>query len=145
MCENWKFPEDGIYRFDASVPASLLKLWLRQLHEPLIPYDVYPRCSKASEDVNDAICIVSNDSNLLPDDNKLVLAYVIRFLQVFAAPSTVAHTKMDANNLAMVMAPNLLRSKVIDSRTVLDQAKREMSFVRLLILHWDTSFMEDVE
>lgn len=63
---------------------------------------------------------------------------------MFAAAPVSSKTKMDANNLAMVMAPNILRCHITDPTLLLDQAKKEMSFVRLLILMWDTSFMENI-
>lgn len=140
LSNKWAFPDEPL-KFDASVPASLLKLWLRQLHEPLIPYDIYNDCLEASNNPPQAIDIVSAR---LPHINHLVLAYVIRFLQVFAAAPVSSKTKMDANNLAMVMAPNILRCHITDPTLLLDQAKKEMSFVRLLILMWDTSFMENI-
>ena len=78
LSNKWAFPGEPL-NFDASVPASLLKLWLRQLHEPLIPYDIYNDCLEASNNPSRAIDIVSAR---LPHINRLVLAYVIRFLQV---------------------------------------------------------------
>merc|ERR550534_76810 len=87
------------------VPASLLKLWYRELYDPLIPRDFYDRCIGSQSSPSKAIQLVWT----LPEINRLVLAYLIRFLQVFAAPENAAVTKMDINSLAMVMAPNCLR------------------------------------
>ena len=64
--------------------------------------------------------------------------------QVFAAAENVAVTKMDASNLAMVMAPNVLRSRRADAQQLFDNARREMCFLRTLILHLDTSAMDGV-
>lgn len=63
-------------------------------------------------------------------------------LQVFAQPSNVAVTKMDVNNLAMVMAPNCLRCQSDDPRVIFENTRKEMSFLRMLIVHLDTSFIE---
>lgn len=65
-------------------------------------------------------------------------------LQVFAQPSNVAVTKMDVNNLAMVMAPNCLRCQSDDPRIIFENTRKEMSFLRMLIVHLDTSFVEGV-
>lgn len=65
-------------------------------------------------------------------------------LQVFAQPSNVAITKMDVNNLAMVMAPNCLRCQSDDPRVIFENTRKEMSFLRMLIVHLDTSFIEGV-
>ncbi|XP_057245027.1 rho GTPase-activating protein 39-like, partial [Malurus melanocephalus] len=65
-------------------------------------------------------------------------------LQVFVQPANVAVTKMDVNNLAMVMAPNCLRCQSDDPRVIFENTRKEMSFIRVLIQHLDTSFMEGV-
>ena len=65
-------------------------------------------------------------------------------LQVFAAAENAAVTKMDASNLAMVMAPNCLRCESDDPNLIFENTRKEMAFVRILIVHMDTSFMDGV-
>lgn len=125
---------------DAHTPASLLKLWYRELYEPLVPDHMYAECISAHQDARRAIAIVHR----LPPINKAVLAYLINFLQRFTKPEVVHITKMDASNLAMVMAPNCLRCTSIDPRVIFDNARKEMAFMRLLILHFDASFMKGI-
>lgn len=64
------------------------------------------------------------------------------YLQIFAQPSNVGRTKMDVNNLAMVMAPNCLRCQSDDPRIIFENTRKEMSFLRMLIVHLDTSFIK---
>ena len=64
--------------------------------------------------------------------------------QVFAAPENANVTKMDANNLAMVMAPNCLRCESDDPKVIFENTRKEMAFIRTLIQNLDTSFMEGV-
>lgn len=64
--------------------------------------------------------------------------------QVFAQPVNVSKTKMDVNNLAMVMAPNCLRCQSDDPRVIFENTRKEMSFLRILIVHLDTSFIKDL-
>uniref|UniRef100_A0A8C2TEL8 Rho GTPase activating protein 39 n=1 Tax=Coturnix japonica TaxID=93934 RepID=A0A8C2TEL8_COTJA len=137
--DQWKIPT-GLE--DPHVPASLLKLWYRELEEPLIPPEFYDRCISHYENPDAAVAVVHS----LPRINKMVLCYLIRFLQVFVQPSNVAVTKMDmdVNNLAMVMAPNCLRCQSDDPRVIFENTRKEMSFIRVLILHLDTGFMEGV-
>lgn len=59
-------------------PASLLKLWYRELEEPLIPHEFYDECIKYYDNPEAAVKVVLG----LPHINKLVLCYLIRFLQV---------------------------------------------------------------
>jgi hypothetical protein len=70
--------------------------------------------------------------------------YTACLLQVFAAPENAAVTKMDANNLAMVMAPNCLRCESDDPNVIFENTRKEMAFVRVLIQNLDTSFMDGI-
>lgn len=90
---------------DCNVPASLFKLWLRELQEPLIPADMYNACIQAAEDPEQVVELVK----ALPTNNRRVLLFVISFLQLFLPEGVQAVTKMTSANLALVMAPNLLR------------------------------------
>ncbi|XP_053289039.1 rho GTPase-activating protein 39 isoform X3 [Pleuronectes platessa] len=135
--DQWRIPEN---LSDPNVPASLMKLWYRELEEPLIPMNFYMQCVSNCDDPVAAIAVVQ----ALPELNRLVLCYFIHFLQVFAQPSNVAITKMDVNNLAMVMAPNCLRCQSDDPRIIFENTRKEMSFLRMLIVHLETSFIEGV-
>jgi len=75
---------------DANVPASLLKLWYRELYESLIPDELYDDCVQYCSDPERAIAIVHR----LPEFHRLVLAYLIRFLQVLRR-----HLAVDFKNL----------------------------------------------
>ncbi|XP_063706772.1 rho GTPase-activating protein 39 [Culicoides brevitarsis] len=133
MLDRWEWPEDT-GTMDAHTPASLLKLWYRELYNPLISENLYEECVQ-TEDPKEAMKIVEK----LPKSHKLVLTYLIHFLQQFAQPEVVANTKMDSSNLAMVFAPNILRCISDDPRVILENARKEMAFLRTLILHMDTS------
>lgn len=84
---DWKNPQDQ-YRLclwctlTLSVPlsrsASLMKLWYRELEEPLIPMNFYKQCVSNCDDPVAAIAVVQS----LPELNRLVLCYFIHFLQV---------------------------------------------------------------
>lgn len=92
---------------DPHVIAGLLKLFFRQLTEPVFPTQVYELCLQSSQD-GYASCRIFNEhlSNLHKD----VVAYLIRLLQHMSKNDNVIHTKMDTSNLSMVWAPNLLRA-----------------------------------
>ncbi|GIY64508.1 rho GTPase-activating protein 39 [Caerostris extrusa] len=105
---------------DPHVPASLLKQWYRELFEPLIPADYYEECILYCNDADAAVQIV------------------------FAAEENCAVTKMDAKNLAMVMAPNCLRCISDDPSVIFENTRKEMAFIQTLIQHLNTSYMEGV-
>lgn len=73
-CDQWQLPSLE----DAHLPASLLKLWYRELSEPLIPSVFYEQCILNCDIPETCIRLV----NSLPDINRAVLTYLIRFLQV---------------------------------------------------------------
>uniref|UniRef100_A0A915IEG4 Rho GTPase-activating protein 39 n=1 Tax=Romanomermis culicivorax TaxID=13658 RepID=A0A915IEG4_ROMCU len=123
---------------DPHVPASLLKLWYRELADPLVPNNFYQNCLDAAENSEQACLLIEQ----LPYINRLVLTYLIRFLQIFIRPENVAVTKMDANNLAMVMAPNCLRCQSEDPRIIFENNRKEMTFVKTLMEHCDTSILD---
>lgn len=65
-----------------------MKLWYRELEEPLIPMDFYKQCVSNCDDPVAAIAVVQS----LPELNRLVLCYFIHFLQVtifFVWPSKI--------------------------------------------------------
>jgi hypothetical protein len=134
--DRWEFSEPS----DAHVPANLLKLWLRELYEPLIPDSLYPECVAEPMTPRRACDLVLR----LPTLHRLVLCYLIRFLQIFNKPDVIQHTKMDASNLAMVFAPNCLRCMASDPRTMFDNARKEMAFMRCLIQELDTECVRDM-
>lgn len=49
---------------------------------------------------------------------------------------------MDVNNLSMVFAPNILRCNADDAKTIFENARKEMLFVKILILHLNTESIE---
>ncbi|KAJ1551379.1 hypothetical protein HK096_000378 [Nowakowskiella sp. JEL0078] len=96
---------------DPNVAGSLLKSWLRELADPLIPQDAYDQCVKVGGDemAEDGPQRSYQIVELLPDINRLVVQYMIRFLRIVGDPKNQPNTKMSVGNLAMVFAPNFLR------------------------------------
>lgn len=69
---------------DAHAPASLLKLWVRELYEPLIPDTFYMECVSMRHDDSGSSAISAGAIiERLPDLNRRVLCHLIRFLQVY--------------------------------------------------------------
>lgn len=117
------------------IPASALKLWFRELSEPLIPESLYYDCIGAYQDVEASIAVLAR----LPKLNRLLLIYILRFLQIIGQTENQPITKMDHDNLSMVWAPNFLRCPSDDPMTMFQNTKKEMSFVRNLVINLDTS------
>lgn len=116
---------------DPHVLASVLKLWLRELADPLIPDELYNDCITDSRDPEACVMIVHR----LPTINRRVVLFVISFLQLFLEERVQSITKMTAPNLALVMAPNLLRCNSESMAVVFTNAQYEQTFVHNLLLH----------
>ncbi|ORZ35798.1 hypothetical protein BCR44DRAFT_35437 [Catenaria anguillulae PL171] len=114
---------------DANVPAGLLKFWLRELAEPLIPSNMYQACISTADDVHQAMAMIEQ----LPEVNKRVAKYMIAFLQIVSRPEHQKATKMSVQNLAMVFAPNFLRCPSDNPTQIFENTKYEQQFLRHLI------------
>lgn len=66
-----------------------MKLWYRELEEPLIPMSFYKQCVSNYDDPVAAISVVQS----LPELNHLVLCYFIHFLQVFTTLNKHTHNR----------------------------------------------------
>ena len=94
--------------------ASLLKGFFRDLKLPILPQKVYDELinrARSNRDVHELAvemrrCFEEN----MDETHYLALGYLITF--VHFQSSYVEHTKMSAQNLSIVWAPNLIRSNV---------------------------------
>lgn len=114
---------------DPNVPAGLLKMWFRDLAEPIVPYEVFDACIENRSNFAGIMAVLET----IPPNNYNILEHLVLFLQRMAVPEVARVTKMSVDNLAMVFAPNLLRipdgSKI--SQFVAPQYQQD--FVRTLI------------
>lgn len=98
--------------------SSLLKLFFRELPEPLLTYDHYDGLlARALIGDNKGIVAFAHD---LPACHKSTLGYLLTFLRSVAAESSV--NKMAAENLAIVFAPNLIRPRIETMQTAVKDA-----------------------
>lgn len=116
---------------DPHVLASLLKLWLRELCDPLVPDEMYNDCITHSREPETCIQLIRR----LPTINRRVVIFLISFLQFFLEEKVQAATKMTSANLALVMAPNLLRCNSESMTVVFTNAQYEQVFVHNLLMH----------
>ena len=136
---------------DCHTAASLLKMWLRDLYEPLIPDAFYDECVALAVNLDkDSVTKAEKAKRLatfvtrLPELNALVLMYLIRFLQLFAQSSVSIVTKMDDSNLSTVFAPNILRCPSTDPMVIMENTRKEMTFVKHMVQCLETSVAEGI-
>ncbi|XP_069711484.1 rho GTPase-activating protein 24 isoform X4 [Phaenicophaeus curvirostris] len=107
---------------DVHTVASLLKLYLRELPEPVIPYAKYEdflSCAKMlSKEEELGLQELGKQVKSLPVVNYNLLKYICRFLDEVQSYSGI--NKMSVQNLATVFGPNILRPKVEDPLTIME-------------------------
>ncbi|XP_067309014.1 rho GTPase-activating protein 30 [Pseudorasbora parva] len=104
-----------VYLQDIHCVSSLCKAYFRELPNPLLTYELYDRFA-------DAVAVQLEDERLvkigevlkdLPALHHRTLEYLMRHLVKMS--TYASETNMHSRNLAIVWAPNLLRSKDIES------------------------------
>lgn len=101
--------------FDVHTIAGLLKLYLRELPEPLLTYELYDEWIRVAVRIlrKEPIEIsIKHVISQLPEANYDNLRHLIRFLHTLTCHRE--QNKMTATNLAITMAPSLIWSKPIE-------------------------------
>ncbi|KAM4565833.1 rho GTPase-activating protein 32 isoform 1-T1 [Odontesthes bonariensis] len=104
-----------VFQQDIHSVGSLCKLYFRELPNPLLTYQLYDRFSEAVSAATDEERLVKihNVIQQLPPPHYRTLEFLMRHLSCLATFSSI--TNMHTKNLAIVWAPNLLRSRQIES------------------------------
>ncbi|KAM6223126.1 rho GTPase-activating protein 31 [Rhynchocyon petersi] len=104
-----------VYLQDIHCVGSLCKLYFRELPNPLLTYELYEKFTEAVSHCpeEDQLARIQHVIQELPPSHYRTLEYLIRHLAHIASFSS--KTNMHARNLALVWAPNLLRSKEIEA------------------------------
>uniref|UniRef100_A0A8C6LQX1 Rho GTPase-activating protein 32 n=1 Tax=Nothobranchius furzeri TaxID=105023 RepID=A0A8C6LQX1_NOTFU len=104
-----------VYIQDIHCVGSLCKLYFRELPNPLLTYQLYEKFSEAVSAATDEERLIKIHDVIqqLPPPHYRTLEFLMRHLSRLAAFSYI--TNMHSKNLAIVWAPNLLRSKQIES------------------------------
>ncbi|KAG7224653.1 hypothetical protein INR49_011406 [Caranx melampygus] len=104
-----------VYIQDIHCVGSLCKLYFRELPNPLLTYQLYEKFSEAVSAATDEERLIKIHDVIqqLPPPHYRTLEFLMRHLSRLATFSYI--TNMHSKNLAIVWAPNLLRSKQIES------------------------------
>uniref|UniRef100_A0A8C3H2E0 Rho GTPase-activating protein 24 n=1 Tax=Corvus moneduloides TaxID=1196302 RepID=A0A8C3H2E0_CORMO len=132
---------------DVHTVASLLKLYLRELPEPVIPYAKYEdflSCAKMlSKEEETGLKELVKQVKSLPAVNYNLLKYICRFLDEVQSYSGV--NKMSVQNLATVFGPNILRPKVEDPLTIMEGTVVVQQLMSVLISKHEELFPKDID
>ena len=116
---------------DPNVPADLLKQWFRHLPQPLIPFEQFEYCMQVADKPD--IC-VDMINRICSPAQKAVFNYLAIFLAEMAR--YVATTSMNIDNLALVFAPGVVRSKSDDPSLLLHYSNKQKQFLKNVIEKW---------
>uniref|UniRef100_H3CQ06 Rho GTPase activating protein 24 n=1 Tax=Tetraodon nigroviridis TaxID=99883 RepID=H3CQ06_TETNG len=127
---------------DVHTVASLLKLYLRELPEPVVPFHKYDElltCAKLlGKDDELGVKELKQLVQSLPPVNYNLLKYICRFLDEVQSYSGV--NKMTVQNLATVFGPNILRPKVEDPVAIMEGTVLVQQLMAVLIGRHDALF-----
>ena len=160
---NYRLPdEDDNFLFqDVHSVASLLKLYFRELPDPLLTYDLYDDFIQALQPNYPAEVTIAPEAVLsetdkinnlkrvirkLPASNRKTLEFLMRHLNRVATHSS--ETGMTAKNVAIVWAPNLLQRGDYDSQAgvaALHLIGIQAVVTEYLIRFVDNLFVDDQE
>ncbi|XP_005412647.2 PREDICTED: rho GTPase-activating protein 22 [Chinchilla lanigera] len=126
-------------RFDSTTDvhtvASLLKLYLRELPEPVIPfarYEDFLSCAQLlTKDEGEGTLELAKQVRNLPQANYNLLKYICKFLDEVQSHSDV--NKMSVQNLATVFGPNILRPQMEDPLTIMEGTSLVQHLMTILI------------
>jgi hypothetical protein len=115
--------------------ANLLKKWLRELKEPIIPFDLHPACVELGNDEEKDSQKIIEILQLLPQVNQNVLGEILSLIREVIKNEAV--NKMGTENMALLLSPSLLRhpqKNSLDMETLGRTSQSERAFLHKLIL-----------
>ncbi|XP_022646905.1 rho GTPase-activating protein 45-like isoform X5 [Varroa destructor] len=136
--------------YHPNVIANVLKLYLRQLPEPLLTYNLYPEFIAIAkefpsnrEDSTAAVGILRKTAKNLPRVHYSTLDNLLKHLRRIASNSESNH--MPASNLGIVFGPTLLRTREGSaSLSNLVDTVHQSRVIELLITYVDEIFDTDM-
>ncbi|MBN3321317.1 RHG25 protein, partial [Atractosteus spatula] len=120
---------------DVHTVASLFKLYLRELPQPVVPwcqYEDFLDCSQLlSTNPELGRVKIEKQISLLPRANYKLLSYICRFLYEIQLNSSV--NKMSVENLATVIGVNLLKPRIEDPVTIMKGTPQIQKLMTVMI------------
>ncbi|KAJ7996266.1 hypothetical protein DPEC_G00235310 [Dallia pectoralis] len=134
-----------VYLQDIHCVGSLCKLYFRELPNPLLTYELYKKFTEAASVPEDQARLqhIQGVIRELPLPHFRTLEYLTKHLAYLATLSP--RTNMHTRNLALVWAPNLLRSKDIEVAScngdmAFQEVRVQQSVVEFILNHTEQIF-----
>ncbi|CAN9497746.1 unnamed protein product [Ophioblennius macclurei] len=125
---------------DINIITGALKLYLRDLPVPVISYDAYPRFIEAAKltDAEKKLEAFREALALLPPSHIETLKYLMAHLK--RVTQNEKFNLMNAENLAIVFGPTLMRAPNLDAITALNDIRHQRQVVEVLIKNEEALF-----
>lgn len=128
---------------DVHTISGLLKLYFRDMAEPLLTFKLYdPLISALNEkDRNKRAKLMHRLVYSLPKERKATLKYLVEFLRLVVDHADV--NKMAIHNIATVFAPNLIKAKNDNMLQIVQDTPLVNSVLSTFIEDYDIVFSDD--
>ncbi|CEP12575.1 hypothetical protein [Parasitella parasitica] len=136
--ENVSFQEEH----DINTVTGLLKLYFRELRNPLMTYEYYDWFIEAAKisDYEERMFQIKSIIHSLPRPNYVVLEHLMRHLNLVASYSEI--NKMETSNLALIFSVGLLRSAQEDLSSIM-MSDLHSKIIEAIIQQAEWFFEED--
>ncbi|XP_029029960.1 rho GTPase-activating protein 31 [Betta splendens] len=137
-----------VYLQDIHCVGSLCKLYFRELPNPLLTYELYRKFTEtvSVQGDHERLVYIQKVVKQLPTPHFRTLEFLTKHLAHLATLST--QTNMHTRNLALVWAPNLLRSKDVESSSAngdmaFQEVRIQQSVIEFILNHTEQIFSSD--
>ena len=111
--------------------ATLFKLFLRELKEPVVPAEYYTNILRLGLEKNaEGIFALIRK---FPLAHQELLWWVVSYLQTFLTEKTKEVTKMDRKNIALVLSASIMRCPDADPLTQINATGAQAEFTYFLL------------
>ncbi|GFO23335.1 protein fam13b-like isoform x2 [Plakobranchus ocellatus] len=131
---------------DVAATAGLLRVFLRDLPDTLVPEKLTPRFFNIVQgdlERDETLVELKKALDLLPEENYNVLKYIASLLVVVA--DNEAENKMTAYSLAILFGPNVFRYELTSGMGGLRDMDSSKEVMQLFISHYSILFAEEDE
>lgn len=130
---------------DINVITGLLKLYFRELKNPLLTFEYYDRLIEAArlQDYDERMFRLKSIIQVLPVTNYKVLQYMARHLERVKNQSHI--NKMETTNLALIFSMSLLRAKNDDIPASILHNDLSSKVIEIIINNVDWFFDVDTD
>jgi hypothetical protein len=131
-------------QLDEHVCTGTIKLFLRELPQPLLTFELYTKFVTAADAEDDAAKVkaIKQVVGELPKSNLALLKRLLALMVLIERNKDV--NKMTASNLAVVLCPSILYPEVPDPQTMVDDIQRANRVMSHMLTHYVEIFGSQV-